>query len=81
MHIHNNAQVRQQEAARIPSLLREVPSNSLAKYPVDAAYAYGSVARGTFTPFSDVAITLVSNKALSAPNRLIILEREIQAAI
>jgi len=54
---------RQQEADRILARLREALPSVLARYPVDAAYVYGSVARGTITPFSDVDVALL----LTAP--------------
>ncbi len=50
---------RQQEADCILARLREALPSILARYPVDAAYVYGSVARGTVTPFSDVDIALL----------------------
>ena len=50
---------RKQEADRVLARLREVLPSILAQYPVDAAYVYGSVARGTMTPLSDVDIALL----------------------
>jgi len=63
----------------LAQLRRTIPS-VLAGYPVDAAYVYGSVARGTVTPFSDVDIALVLSKPLPPYDRLM-LEFAIQAAI
>jgi len=55
---------RRQEANRIITRLGEVIPPILARYPVDAAYVYGSVARGTVTPFSDVDIALLLTNPL-----------------
>jgi len=55
---------RRQEANRIITRLGEVLPSILAQYPVDAAYVYGSVARGTVTPFSDVDIALLLTNPL-----------------
>lgn len=61
---------RQQETDRILARLREVLPPILARYPVDAAYVYGSVARGTVTPFSDVDIALLLTTPLPPYERL-----------
>jgi predicted nucleotidyltransferase len=71
---------RKQQAARILTQLRQTLPSALAKYPVDAAYVYGSVARGAVTPLSDVDIALVLSESLSPYDRLMI-EFAIQAAI
>lgn len=71
---------RRQEAGRILARLREDLPFILARYPVDVAYVYGSVARGTMTPFSDVDIALVLRKPLPSYDRLM-LELAVQGAI
>lgn len=71
---------RRQEAGRVLARLKEALPSILAHYPVDVAYAYGSVARGTMTPFSDVDIALVLKESLPPYDRLM-LEFAIQAAI
>ena len=71
---------RQQEAGRILARLNEILPPILAQYPVDAAYVYGSVARGTVTPFSDVDIALLLTQSLSAYDRLQ-LELTIQGEV
>ncbi len=80
METPSEVQARRQQAARILARLREILPSVLAVYPVDIAYVYGSVARGTVTPFSDVDIALVLSRSLSPYDRLM-LELEIQAAI
>lgn len=63
---------RQQEAGRI-----------LAQYPVDAAYVYGSVARGTMTPFSDVDLALLLTTPLLPYERLkmeLTIQGDVEAA-
>ena len=71
---------RRQLADRMLAQLRETLPAVLAEYPVDAAYVYGSVARGTITPLSDVDIALVLGEPFSPYDRLM-LEFAIQAAI
>lgn len=71
---------RQQESSRILARLREIIPSILAQYPVDAAYAYGSVARGTMMPFSDVDIALLLTAPLPPYERLE-LELTIQGNI
>lgn len=71
---------RQQQAARILAQLRRTLPSVLPSYPVDAAYVYGSVARGTVTPFSDTDIALVLSEPLP-PYKRLMLEFAIQAAI
>jgi predicted nucleotidyltransferase len=80
MDIHSIAKARQHEASRIIDNLSEVLSSVLAEYPVDVAYVFGSVARGTVMPFSDVDVALVLSAVLPPYERLI-LELEIGAAI
>jgi len=80
MGVHRDAEVRRREAALILSRLREAVPSVLSHYPVDAAYVYGSVARGTVMPFSDVDIALVLRESPPAYDRLR-LELKIQAAI
>lgn len=71
---------RQQEASRILTRLRAVLPSILARYPVDAAYVYGSVARGTVTPFSDVDIALLLTTPLP-PYEALKVELAIQGDI
>jgi predicted nucleotidyltransferase len=74
---------RQQESNRILARLREVLPSILARYPVDAAYAFGSVARGTMTPFSDVDIALLLANPLPSYERLkleLAIQGDIEAA-
>lgn len=71
---------RKQQAAQVLAQLRQTLPSVLGEYPVDAAYVYGSVARGTITPLSDVDIALLLGEPLSPYDRLT-LEFAIQAAI
>ncbi len=74
---------RQQEASRILARLREVLPPVLARYPVDAAYVYGSVARGAVTPLSDVDIALLLTASLPPYERLkmeLTIQGDIEAA-
>ena len=74
---------RQQEAGRIRTRLGKVLPSVLARYPVDAAYVYGSVARGTVTPFSDVDVALLLTTPLPPYERLkleLTIQGEIEAA-
>jgi predicted nucleotidyltransferase len=80
MDTHSDAQARRQRAAHILDRLREVVPSVLAGYPVDVAYVFGSVARGTVMPFSDVDVALVLSASLPPYERLT-LEFEIEAAI
>jgi predicted nucleotidyltransferase len=65
MNAHGKVKVqRRQEANRIITWLGEVLPSILARYPVDAAYVYGSVAQGTMTPLSDVDIALLLTNPL-----------------
>jgi len=80
MDIDSEVQARRCEAARIMDRLREILPSVLVYYPVDVAYVYGSVARGTVLPFSDVDVALVLSENLPAYERLM-LEFDIEAAI
>jgi len=71
---------RRREAAQVLGRLREVLPSVLAEYPVDVAYVFGSVARGTATLFSDVDVALVLTESLPPYERLN-LELEIEAAL
>jgi predicted nucleotidyltransferase len=74
---------RQQESNRILTRLRKVTPSILVSYPVDAAYVYGSVARGTVTPFSDLDIALLLTTPLQPYERLMLeltIQGEIEAA-
>jgi hypothetical protein len=80
MSSHPDAQARRQAAAQIMDRLRAVVPAVLAGYPVDAAYVYGSVARGTVMPFSDVDVALLLTE-VPPPYECMKLEFDIQAAI
>jgi predicted nucleotidyltransferase len=71
---------RRQEADRVLTLLKEALPAVLTGYPVDAAYVYGSVARGAVTPFSDVDIALLLT-VCPPPYERLKLELAIQADI
>jgi predicted nucleotidyltransferase len=74
---------RRQEANRIITRLGKVLPSILARYPVDAAYVYGSVARGTMTPLSDVDIALLLTAPLLPYERLkteLAIQGDIEAA-
>ncbi len=73
------AQRKRQAGWMLARLRRTLPS-ILAGYPVEAAYVYGSVARGTMTPFSDVDVALVLRESLPSYDRLM-LELAVQGAI
>jgi predicted nucleotidyltransferase len=69
---------RQQEADHILALLKQALPTVLDRYPVDAAFVYGSVARGTATPWSDVDIALLLT-VCPQPYERLKLELAIQA--
>jgi len=74
---------RQQETSRILARIQETIPPILARYPVDAAYAFGSVARGTMTPFSDVDIALLLAAPMTPYERLeleLTIQGDIEAA-
>ncbi len=71
---------RRQESRRVLARLKEIIPSILAQHPVDAAYAYGSAARGTMTPLSDVDIALVLTSPVPPYERLK-LELAIQGEI
>lgn len=74
---------RQQKSERILAQLCEIIPPILDRYPVDAAYAFGPVARGTATPLSDVDIGLLLTKPLLPYERLepqLIIQGEIEVA-
>jgi uncharacterized protein len=71
---------RQQRSRDILNRLREVLPAVLSGYPVDAAYVFGSVARGVATPLSDVDIALLLAEVLPDDERLK-LELSIQSAV
>ncbi len=72
---------RQQRANRILARLREVIPSVLTRYPVDAAYVYGSVARGTVMPFSDLDVALLLSPPLPPPYERLKLELTLQGDI
>ncbi len=71
---------QQERAAAILAQMREVLLPILARYPVIAAYIYGSVARGTVLPTSDVDVALVLRQSLP-PYERFQLELAIEAEI
>ncbi len=72
---------RQQQSNRVLALMRQTLPSVLLQYPVEAAYVYGSVARGVMmAPFSDVDVALLLSEPLPSYERLV-LELEIQGAI
>jgi predicted nucleotidyltransferase len=80
MDTYDEVEARRREAAQILNRLRGVLPSVLTEYPVDVAYVYGSVVRGTVTPFSDVDVALVLSESFPPYERLN-LEFEIEAAI
>ncbi len=74
---------QRQRAETLLSRVREVLPALLAHYPVVAAYVYGSVARGTVLPTSDVDIALVLAEPLPPYERLqleLTIESEVEEA-
>ncbi len=71
---------RRREAEALVARLRKVLPPILSLHPVLAAYVYGSVARGTATPLSDLDLALVLSTDLDGYDRLM-LELTIQADI
>jgi predicted nucleotidyltransferase len=72
---------RARRAQEILACLRALAPQALAGYPVDAAYVYGSVARGTPLPDSDVDIALLWKSAPLAGYQRLLLETDVQAAL
>lgn len=71
---------RQRRAADMLARLRQAASSVLSAHPVEAAYVYGSVARGGVLPSSDVDIALVLQTSFQ-PYAQLELELAIQAAL
>jgi predicted nucleotidyltransferase len=74
---------RQQQAQAILARVQEALPAVLARYPVVVAYVYGSVARGTVLPTSDVDIALVLTESLPPYERLqleLTIEGEVEEA-
>lgn len=64
--------------------LREKAEEIFKPFPVDVAYVYGSVARGTPHPFSDVDVAVVLEEealARMSPTERLFLELRIERAI
>ena len=77
-----NKERMRRESGRILKRIREAAPAVLARFPVEIAYVYGSVARGTVldTSDADVALLLSDGAPTDAYQRLK-LELEIQAAL
>jgi predicted nucleotidyltransferase len=71
---------RRHNAEQVIAQLEQALPPILAQYPVDAAYVYGSVARGTATPLSDVDIALLLADPVSSYD-LLKLELAIQGDV
>ncbi|MCZ7574642.1 MAG: nucleotidyltransferase domain-containing protein [Ardenticatenaceae bacterium] len=81
MEQQNDVRVeREQRAAEIIARLKACVPKVLAEYPVEIAYVYGSVARATPLPSSDVDIALVLTES-PLPYERLMLELDIQAAL
>jgi len=72
---------RRARSARIVARIRKILPQALATHPITAAYVYGSVARGTATPMSDVDIALVIEPLTQSSYDQLKLELSIQAGI
>jgi hypothetical protein len=53
---------RARRAQGVLARLRSAAPQALARFPVDAAYLYGSMARGTPLPDSDVDVALLTSR-------------------
>ena len=73
-------QERQARATAVVQQLKDTVAPVLAKYPVDMAYLYGSMARGRPLPTSDIDIALVLSDP-PAPYERFKLELTIQAEL
>lgn len=72
------------DTTRIIEQLKAGAPAILAEYPVRLAYVYGSVARGTATPQSDVDIGVLFEESVTDYDQLILslrLERRLQNAV
>ncbi len=72
---------RQARARQIVARIREILPAALKAHPVAAAYVYGSVARGTPLPTSDLDIALIAQSLTLSPYGQLTLEIKIQADI
>ena len=63
-------------SARIVAQVRAILPEALGAHPVAAAYVYGSVARGTPIPTSDIDIALVTQPLTLSPYERLTLEIE-----
>ncbi len=72
---------RQQQAITIIKHLKERLPDVFNIYPVNLAYLYGSMARQSPLPTSDVDIALVLNEVPANGKELLSLEFTIQAAL
>jgi predicted nucleotidyltransferase len=81
MEAQSTVKTQRKEAAdRLLAHLQKIVPPILARYPVDAAYVYGSVAQGTVLPSSDVDIGLLLSASLS-PYEQLKLDLAIQGDI
>jgi len=69
---------RKQQANRIITQLKGCCESVFTHHPVDAAYLYGSIARGTPLPESDVDVAILLSEVPSSYKRLQ-LELSLQA--
>lgn len=72
------------EPGKVINRLREKAEEIFKPFPVDVAYVYGSIARGTPHPFSDVDVAVVLEEEALARTSLIerlSLELRIERAI
>jgi uncharacterized protein len=72
---------RKLRSAQILTRVRAILPRALETYPLAAAYVYGSVARGTPLPTSDLDIALVTQPRVLSPYERLTLELRIQADI
>ena len=74
-------QERRQRAEAIVAKLKSGLGTVLARFPVELAYLYGSVARGRPLPMSDVDLAVVLSEPIPSALDRLKLEFQIQAAV
>lgn len=72
---------RQDRADELLALVRDLLPAVLDKHPIAAAYVYGSVARGTLLPTSDLDLAPISEPMKRTPYDRLRLELQIQREI